>query len=65
MSAPIYGMRAHLLRHAQSGLDQALDGSTKNLYVQGAAILIGLSAPSSLMSLIDLEGLRQQVENTS
>ena len=36
------------------------DGSTKNLYVQGAAILIGAFV---LMSLIDLEGLRNRWKN--
>ena len=38
------------------------DGSTKNLYVQGAAILIGFGA-FVLMSLIDLEGLRNRWKN--
>ena len=38
------------------------DGSTKNLYVQGAAILLGFGA-FVLMSLIDLEGLRSRWKN--
>ena len=53
-SASIYGIAPHLLGNAQSG-----DGAGRldeNLYVQGAAIILGLAAFVAL-SLIDLENL--------
>ena len=50
----IYGML--LIYSATLNPVTALDGSTKNLYVQGAAIILGLAAFVAL-SLIDLENL--------
>ena len=50
----IYGM--FLIYSATLNPVTALDGSTKNLYVQGAAIILGLAAFIAL-SLIDLENL--------
>ena len=50
----IYGML--LIYSATLNPVTALDGSTKNLYVQGAAIILGLAAFIAL-SLIDLENL--------
>ena len=56
----IYGML--LIYSATLNPVTALDGSTKNLYVQGAAIILGLAAFVAL-SLIDLENLGDLVEN--
>ena len=47
-----YGMV--LIYSATLNPSSALDGSTRNLFIQGAAILIGLGA-FIIMSLIDLE----------
>ena len=54
LACSIYGM--FLVYSATLHPVTALDGSTKNLYVQGVAILIGLAAFVAL-SLIDLENM--------